>query len=115
MGPGLAEEDRQWRDDSGALCRWRGAGIPEQGGGREVPERTASADEEVQSGTPPGENATFGIWTLCGPKPEGAGRREAGNLQLFGFHAYLREDPARTVHGATADDPKADAGEAQGD
>jgi hypothetical protein len=54
------------------------------------------------------------VWTLCGPKPEGAGRGEAGDLQLSGIHAYLREEPARKVHGATADDPQADAGQAQG-
>ena len=43
-----------------------------------------------------------------------AGRRQAGDLQLPGLHARVRQDQAREVHRASADDGRADAGKAQG-
>ena len=45
-------------------------------------------------------------------EPASAGRREAGDLQLSGLHAQLREDPEGAVHGAAADDAQAVASEA---
>jgi hypothetical protein len=43
-----------------------------------------------------------------------ARRREAGDVQLLGLYAYLREEEEQwTVHGVAADDPEKVAVEAE--
>ena len=42
-----------------------------------------------------------------GPEPARTGRGQAGDVQLPGLHAHLREDAEAEVHGAAADDAPA--------
>ncbi len=80
------------------------ARLPVQVGCRVLPAGTDRTFSAVPLGAASRENPSSGVRPFRGPEPEAAGSREARNLQLPRFHAYLWEDEQRTVYGAAADD-----------
>ena len=70
-------------------------GFEHRVGGRAVPGRAARAIREVRLGTAPRQDAADRVRPVCRRDRRNAWRRQAGDLQLPGLHAQLREDPER--------------------
>src|SRR6185369_4366115 len=70
--------------------------------------------EQIPPGAARGQDASDRVWPLCGDQPGTTRRQQAGDLQLLGLHAHLREDPAREVCGLAANDAQTHASEAEG-
>ena len=113
LGPVVAADAGPRRRDRRAVRGRLPPGLSTPGGGRAVLGRPARAVRAVWLGAAPREDAAAGVWAVCGPAPPARRPGEAGDVRLPGLHAHLREETERTVHGGTADDPAAVAGEAQ--
>src|SRR5258708_2041470 len=114
VGPSMASKARTRRCDRGAIRGRHRGGLSQQSGCRTVPGGTYGKNEEVQAGSGCREDGASGVRSFC-DRPTGvAWRREAGDVQLPGLYAHLREEEEQwTVHGVAANDSQKVADEAE--
>src|ERR1700746_1444417 len=106
VGSSVASKACSRRGHRGAFCGRYRAWLSGEIGCRPVSGGADRENAEVPPGTASRENATLGIRSTCDRQPGVAWRREAGNIQLLGLYAHLREEEEQwPVYGVAADDP----------
>src|SRR2546430_16131574 len=102
MGSALAATPGDRRDDRRPLRRRCCAGISAPRRRGAVPPRLEGTTRPVRSRAAPGQDAIDRVRALRSRKPKRAWRREAGDVQLPGFHPHLwanvaeRQNPRST-------------------
>src|SRR6266850_1421634 len=114
VGPSMASEACARRCHRGAIRGRHRGWIQGKSGCRSVSGGTYGTNAKVQPGTASRENAVAGVRSVCDRPTAVAWRREAGDVQLSRFYAYLRKEEEQwTLHGAAANDSQKVADEVE--
>src|SRR5215472_9230245 len=114
LGGSVAAEASDGRCNYRPLRGRRRTGVSAPARSRAVPGAVAGAAGEVRAGTSLGEDAPDRIWALRRRAPEKAWSRQTGDLQFFGFHSHLwDEPPGGLLRGPAKDHPQARGSQAE--